>query len=191
MLQKGKSLRMTAPLIENFGAMQAPKSESLPFLNSAEFTTRCCILEPVLKDWIELLAALDAAGIRYLVVGGIAVGFHAEPRFTKDLDVLIHVRRPDQEKLYQVLKEYGAPISILSSEEFLQEDFVFHFGVPPWRIDILTSIPGVDFEKAYLAKAKLPLGTYQADCISKDWLIIAKRASGRPQDLLDLKSLDA
>ena len=123
------------------------------------------------------------------MVGGIAVGFHAQPRYTKDLDILIHVGEPDHLKLFNCLEEFGAPVSILSAEEFLADDFVFHFGIPPWRIDILTSIPGVEFEAAYKDRVDLPLGTYKASCISREWLIKAKIASGRPQDLLDLATL--
>jgi len=137
------------------------------------------------------LAAFDAAEIRYLLVGGIAVALHGAPRYTKDLDILLQVSPPDHDKLLEVLRNFGAPVGILDSAEFLEEDFIFFFGVPPWRIDILTSIPGVDFESAYAERVKLRLGTYEADCISKHWLIVAKRASGRPQDLLDLASLEA
>jgi hypothetical protein len=135
------------------------------------------------------LAALDGEGIRYLIVGGIAVGFHAEPRYTKDLDLLIAVTVPEQEKLYSCLAKFGAPVHLLEPEEFLQEDFVFHFGSPPWRIDILSSIPGIDFEEAYRRRVLLPLGGYSAACISKEDLIKAKAASGRPQDMLDLDRL--
>lgn len=133
--------------------------------------------------------ALDASEIRYLVVGGIAVGLHSEPRYTKDLDLLITVGPPDHQKLYRCLADFGAPVGILAPDEFLQEDFVFHFGSPPWRIDVLTSIPGVDFEEAYRNRVPLPLGGYSASCISREWLISARRASGRPQDLLDLSRL--
>jgi len=136
------------------------------------------------------LAALDAYGIRYLIVGGIAVGYHAEPRFTKDLDVLVAVSPENHLQLFACLTEYGAPVSILAPEEFLAEDFVFHFGIPPWRVDILTSIPGVDFEEAYSERVSMPLGEYEASLISREWLIKAKRASGRPQDLLDLTRLE-
>jgi hypothetical protein len=137
------------------------------------------------------LAALDASEIRYLVVGGIAVGFHGEPRYTKDLDVLVHVSAPDHLKLFDCLKGFGAPVGVLQPEELLGEDFVFHFGSPPWRVDILTSIPGVAFESAYADRVSMPLAQYSATCISKEWLIKAKQASGRMQDLLDLKALGA
>jgi hypothetical protein len=136
------------------------------------------------------LAALDDCGIRYLVVGGIAVGYHAEPRFTKDLDLLVHVAPGDHLRLFEALQHFGAPVELVEPEDFLHADFVFHFGIPPWRVDILTSIPGVDFEAAYEDRVTLQLGDYEADCISKRWLIRAKRASGRPQDLLDLESLE-
>lgn len=136
------------------------------------------------------MAALDASGIRYLIVGGIAVAYHGEPRYTKDLDVLVHVNAPDHERLYRCLQEFGAPVHLVSPEEFLKEDFIFYFGSPPWRIDILTSIPGVAFEEAYPNRVKLNLGEYAADCISKEFLIRAKRASGRPQDQLDIEALE-
>ncbi|MEZ0327254.1 MAG: hypothetical protein ACAH95_15255 [Fimbriimonas sp.] len=126
-----------------------------------------------------------------MIVGGIAVGFHGQPRYTKDLDVLVAIGPSEETKLYECLKEYGAPVHILEPAEFLQDDFIFHFGIPPWRVDVLTSIPGVDFEKAYRDRVALPLGEYSACCISRDWLIKAKRASGRPQDLLDLNALES
>ncbi len=118
------------------------------------------------------------------------MGYHAEPRFTKDLDLLITVSPPDHEQLFDALTKFGAPTEILAANELLQEDFVFHFGVPPWRVDILTSVPGVDFEEAYADRVLVLLENFKASCISKDWLIKAKRASGRPQDLLDLEALE-
>ncbi len=142
-----------------------------------------------LSDWTDLLVALDAAEIKYLIVGGVAVGFHGEPRYTKDLDVFVAVDPANNQILFDTLKEFGAPVSIMTADEFLQEDFIFYFGSPPWRIDILTSIPGVNFADAYKDRVDLPLGNYKATCISKEWLIKAKQASGRPQDLLDLEGL--
>lgn len=137
------------------------------------------------------MEALDACEIKYLIVGGIAVAFHAEPRFTKDLDLLISVNAPDHVRLFKCLESFGAPVNMLSADDFLQEDFVFHFGVPPWRIDILTSVPGVDFEEAYEDRVPLSLGAYTASCISREWLIKAKKASGRPQDLIDVDNLES
>lgn len=132
------------------------------------------------------MAALDAFGIEYLIVGGVAVGFHSVPRYTQDLDVLVTVKPPDgHERLYNCLREFGAPTHLVRPDDFLAADFVFHFGAPPWRIDILTSIPCVDFDEAYRTRVKVPFADYSASCLSRDWLIKAKLASGRPQDILD------
>lgn len=135
------------------------------------------------------MAALDAAKIRYLIVGGIAVGYYAVPRLTKDIDVLVAVDPTNAQTLFDSLKEFGAPIHLVSPRDFESPDFVFYFGVPPWRVDILTSIPGVEFDEAYERRTVDSLGDYQANFISKDDLISAKRASGRVQDLQDLEAL--
>jgi len=92
----------------------------------------------------------------------MAVSFHSTPRYTKDLNVLVFISKPEHEVLYKCLAEYGAPVSILTPEEFLQDEFVFHFGAPPWRVELLTSIPGVDFEQAYRERVETPLGEYRA-----------------------------
>ncbi len=135
------------------------------------------------------MAALDHFGVEYLIVGGVAVGFHAEPRFTKDLDVLVHVEPTNFESLMSALREFGAPLHLVKPEDFLRKDFVFFFGSPPWRIDILTSIPGVDFRQAYSERVQVKLGGVIVSCISKKWLISAKKASGRFQDLADIDAL--
>ena len=135
------------------------------------------------------MAALDAARIRYLLVGGIAVGIYAEPRFTKDLDILVAVDDSNVSAFMEALRSFGAPVHLVEPSEFLEPDFIFYFGVAPWRIDILTTIPGVDFEEAYRRRTNWPLLEYQASVISKEDLIRAKEASGRLQDLLDLESL--
>jgi len=136
------------------------------------------------------LGALEDAGIRYLIVGGIALGLHAEPRYTKDLDVLVAVDSTNSATLFGVLKEFGAPVHLVGPEEFLAEDFIFHFGLPPWRIDILTSVPGVAFDAAYNDRIRMFLGPRQVDVISREWLIQSKKASGRIQDLADVAKLE-
>ena len=116
---------------------------------------------------------------------------YAEPRYTKDLDIAVLVSPPDHLKLFTVLKEFGAPTHLVKAEDFLQEDFVFYFGAPPWRIDVLTSIPGVDMFEAYRERVVQLVGSQPANFISRAWLIKAKRASGRTQDLADAEALEA
>ncbi len=142
-----------------------------------------------LQDWTDLLAALDLFEIEYLIIGGLAYGIHAEPRYTKDLDILVHVNPDSADRLFEALKQFGAPIQFMRPSDFLKPDFVFYFGSPPWRIDVLTSIPGVDFSSAYQDRITAELGGYRATFISKDWLIRAKVESGRPQDLVDVTVL--
>ncbi|HVT11592.1 MAG TPA: hypothetical protein VHE55_04945 [Fimbriimonadaceae bacterium] len=125
-----------------------------------------------------------------MIVGGIAVGFYSEPRFTKDLDILVAVRPPDHLKLLQVLKEFGAPVHLVRAEDFISDNFIFYFGSPPWRVDILTSIPGLEFEEAFGRRERMRLGSARVNCISKQDLIAAKRASGRHQDLADVEKLE-
>jgi hypothetical protein len=136
------------------------------------------------------LEALDASGIKYLIVGGVAVGLYAEPRYTKDIDVAVILEPPQHEALFALLTAFGAPTHLVTPEDFLQDDFVFYFGAPPWRVDILTSIPGVDLRQAFESRTRLSLGNVEANIISLEWLITAKRASGRPQDLLDAQNLE-
>jgi hypothetical protein len=142
-----------------------------------------------LQDWTDLLAALDQFGIEYLIVGGVAYGIHAEPRYTKDLDLLVHVSPGSAERLFEALRQFGAPLHIVNASDFLKHDFVFYFGSPPWQIYILTSIPGVDFVRAYEDRVIAFLGGYRASFISKEWLIRAKLESARPQDLVDVSVL--
>ena len=94
-------------------------------------------------------------------------------------------------RLTEALREFGIPTYQVRPEEFLAEDFVFFIGVPPWRIDLLTSVPGVAFDQAYRDRVRVSLGGKKVDCISRDWLIKAKLASGRHQDLADVEALRA
>lgn len=146
-------------------------------------------LAPGLRDWTDLLAALDGAGIRYLVVGGVAVGFHGEVRYTKDLDLLLAIDRENVATLVAALREFGVAVPLATEQELLTEDFIFWFGAAPWRIDLLTTIPGVDFEEAYAERVPMPLGDRTATCISRRHLIAAKLASDRTQDFADVENL--
>lgn len=117
------------------------------------------------------------------------MSFYGEPRYTKDLDVLLAIDQENIDALIAVLRAYGVPVPLGKAQEFLSKDFIFWFGAPPWRIDLLTTIPGVDFKEAYAERVAMPLGNYVATCISRRHLIVAKQASGRPQDLADVENL--
>ena len=100
-------------------------------------------------DFKELLSALNAHRVRYLIVGGYAVSFHAEPRATKDLDILISPDTENSKAVYAALAQFGAPIEGLSAKDFAEPDGFFRMGTPPMMVDILPKIDGVEFEGAW------------------------------------------
>lgn len=100
------------------------------------------------RDFFDLFCALNAAEARYLVVGGYAVTFHARPRFTKDLDVWIDPDPANAARVWKALAAYGAPVRELSPTDLSSASTVFQIGLPPNRIDLLTSLDGVEFSTA-------------------------------------------
>jgi hypothetical protein len=140
------------------------------------------ILNP---DFRDLLAALNAEGAEYLVVGGHAVAFHAVPRFTKDLDIWLRCNIENAERVMRALSEFGAPLAGVAAKDFATPDMVFMMGVPPNRIDLLTSIDGVDFDEAWRDRVATNFSGEPTAVIGKVHLLANKIASGRPQDLVD------
>ncbi|MDP2982630.1 MAG: hypothetical protein Q8O92_04795 [Candidatus Latescibacter sp.] len=127
--------------------------------------------------------------IRYLIVGGYAVMKYSEPRFTKDLDVWIATDPDNANSVYEALKEFGAPLANLNSSDFTNKDYFYQMGRPPLRVDIMMSIPGVDFEEAWKNREIVALDDFKIPFISRSDLIRAKKAGGRPQDKIDLDKL--
>jgi hypothetical protein len=140
-------------------------------------------------DFKELLSLLEKHKVRYLVVGGYAIMKYTEPRFTKDLDLWISTDKENSKAVYTTLKEFGAPLKGLSPADFTQEGYFYQMGNPPFRLDVMMSIPGVTFETAWANREKVQLEGLVIPFISKADLIKAKEASGRPQDLIDAKEL--
>lgn len=143
------------------------------------------------SDFRELLKLFEKYNIRYLVVGGYAVMRYCEPRFTKDLDIWIATDPGNARSVYEALKEFGAPLAGLTANDFTQRDYFYQMGRPPLRIDIMMSIPGIEFEDAWKHREKVELDDCGILFISRSDLIRAKEASGRPQDIIDIESLRA
>lgn len=141
-------------------------------------------------DLMDLLGAFSSSGVEYLVVGGWAVSVHSEPRFTKDLDVLIGTDPQNLERAAAALALFGAPDAIVEVARKLGPDEFLFFGVPPARVDLLRSIPGVDFDDAFSRRLDVPWGDLVVHVIGKDDLMRAKRAAGRDKDLRDLRALE-
>ena len=144
------------------------------------------------QDYKDLLSAFHAHGVRYLIVGGYAVIFHAQPRFTKDIDVFIKADLANAQAVYAALAEFGAPLQNIRPEDFADRSSFFRFGRDPRGFDILPDLPGVDFDAAWERRVEGVIDTksgLKAFFISKDDLIAAKLASGRPQDLADVNAI--
>jgi len=144
------------------------------------------------QDYKDLLSAFHAHGVRYLVVGGYAVIYHAQPRFTKDIDLFIKADPANAQAIYSALTAFGAPLQGFRPEDFAERGSFFRFGHDPHGFDILPDIPGVDFELAWerrvegIIDAKSGL---KAFFISAPDLIAAKLAAGRPQDIADAEAI--
>ncbi|MEX2543209.1 MAG: hypothetical protein WD314_15485 [Trueperaceae bacterium] len=114
---------------------------------------------------------------------------YSEPRFTKDLDLLIAVDDENSRAIFGALKEFGAPLEGLSADDFAAEGYFYQMGSPPLRVDVMMSVPGLTFENAWSQRETVSMLGTEIHFVSKDDLIRAKLAAGRPQDLLDAANL--
>jgi predicted nucleotidyltransferase len=144
------------------------------------------VLPPDFKDFLKLL---NGKKIRYLLIGGYAVGYHGYPRATNDMDIWIAIDPKNAELMVNVLKEFGFDTPQLSKGLFLEEDKIVRMGVAPMRIEILTSISGVEFDECYQKKIVDEIDGIQVPIISLEQLKINKKASGRHKDLDDYENL--
>lgn len=143
------------------------------------------------KDLKDLLLAFNDHRVRYMVVGGYAFGVHAEPRATKDLDLLIRSDEGNSVAVFHALTQYGAPLDGLSPRDFM-DGSTFQVGQPPARVDILQRIDGLTFDEAWENRIEgLIDGEVHVNVISRNDLIRNKLATGREQDALDVKKLRA
>jgi uncharacterized nucleotidyltransferase DUF6036 len=142
-------------------------------------------------DLKELLRAFNDQAVKYLIVGGYAFGVHAEPRATKELDIFIPTDAENSKAVFRALAQYGAPLSNLTPADFM-DGTTFQIGQPASRIDILQHIDGVTFDEAWKNRIEgLVEGKIRAAVISRDDLIRNKLATGREEDMLDVKKLRA
>jgi hypothetical protein len=137
------------------------------------------------SDFSELLKIFNDNNVQYLVIGGYALIQYAEPRYTKDLDLWISTTAENATAVFNSLKQFGAPLDDLTSKDFAEDGFFYQMGVPPVRVDLLMGIPGLAFSEAWERRETVWFDGLQVFFISKNDLITAKRASGRPQDLID------
>jgi predicted nucleotidyltransferase len=144
------------------------------------------------QDFKELLSAFNARNVKYLVIGGYAVSFHAQPRLTKDLDLFILADPANARAAYDALSDFGAPLAQIRVEDLANPQKFLRFGQPPVAIDILSGVDGVNFEEAWERRVEglIDAETGQkAYFISKEDLIASKLAAGRMRDLADVEEI--
>jgi hypothetical protein len=140
-------------------------------------------------DFREFLRLLGAQRVEYLLIGGYAVALHGYPRATVDLDIWVRVERDNAARIVAALHDFGFDSPLLAERLFLLPDQIVRFGVPPFRIELLTSIAGVDFDACRARAVLMEIDGLTVPVISLDDLKINKRAAGRHKDLADLEYL--
>jgi len=124
-----------------------------------------------------------------LIIGGYAVIKHAEPRYTKDLDLWVSPDAENAERVYRALIKFGAPINELKPKDFTQAGYFFTMGLAPSRIDLFFDLSKLDFEECWKRRVEAQIGETVIYFISREDLIINKEAVGRLQDLADAEKL--
>ena len=145
---------------------------------------------PVLSpDQTDALSEFCGANVEFLIVGAHALAAHGTPRATGDLDIFVRPSSANALKVWAALRKFGALLTDVTVEDFENPDVVFQIGLPPNRVDIITGISGVAFERAWKNRVELDLDGLRVSFIGCDDLMVNKAASGRPKDLLDLERL--
>ncbi len=145
----------------------------------------------MIPDFRDVLHELIAAGVRFLVVGAHALSAHGVPRATVDLDIWVRPDSENAQRVFDALARFGAPLDALgvTMSDFVNPDNVAQFGLPPFRIDIMTSISGVTFDAAWEERVEGKIEGVQVPIIGLQAFVQNKRASGRKKDLADIESL--
>jgi hypothetical protein len=141
------------------------------------------------QDFSELLALFNAHSVAYVIVGAYALAYHGAPRYTGDLDILVHPDRENARRVLDALTEFGLGSLSLIVDDFVDPDKVIQLGVPPVRVDIVTSITGVSWEEALSGRAAGTYGDVPVYYLGREQFIANKRAIGRHKDLADLEAL--
>lgn len=140
-------------------------------------------------DFKEFLRSLNSHHVDYLLVDGYAVGYHGYPRATVDMDVWVKIDVENARRVVAAIEDFGFGSSKLTAEMFLEDDQIIRMGLPPMRIEVLTSISGVAFEQAHAERVDTTLDGIEVPVISLRHLKVNKSAAARAKDLADLEQL--
>ncbi|HYE61674.1 MAG TPA: DUF6036 family nucleotidyltransferase [Phycisphaerales bacterium] len=142
------------------------------------------------EDFKEFLRLLNSEQVEYLLVGGFAVGHHGYPRPTGDLDIWIAISEQNANRLLSALTKFGFGGTGVGTDLFLKPRTVVRMGHPPVKIEIITSAAGVDFADCFARRQMAVIDGVSAAVISRNDLLINKRAAGRPKDVNDVQVLE-
>ena len=137
-------------------------------------------------DFRDMLSCLKDEEVEFLIVGAYALAAHGLPRATGDIDIWVRSTPDNAERVIRALKQFGAPPSGLSAEDFTSPDVVLQVGIEPCRIDLMTSIDGVGFDEAWGSKVSAVVGDMELYVLSKFDLLKNKLAAGRDKDQSDI-----
>ena len=140
-------------------------------------------------DFRDLLALFNEHEVEFVIVGAYALAFHGAPRYTGDIDILVNPDVPNSQRILTALKKFGFGSVGLTAEDFQTPDRVIQLGVPPVRVDIITSITGFTWQQVHSGKVKGQYGDIPVFFLGREQFILNKRALGRKKDLADLEAL--
>ncbi len=145
----------------------------------------------MIQDFRDIVAELVRAEARFLIVGAHALGLHGVARATADLDLWIEPSNENVDRVWRALAAFGAPMETLGirPSDLTRPNIVAQFGLPPYRIDVLTGVSGLTFEDAWNTRVEAPFEDVRAPFIGRDAFIQNKRATGRTKDRADLEAL--
>ncbi len=141
------------------------------------------------RDFAEFLSLLNSHSVRYLLIGGYAVGFHGHVRATNDIDIWIDVNADNAERVVSAIREFGFDAPELSASKLTEPRKITRMGLPPMRIEVLNTISGVAFDHAYPNRVEAEFGGLRVPVIGLQELLANKQASGRTKDLADYEEL--
>lgn len=141
------------------------------------------------NDFKELLELFNAHSVEFLIVGGYALAFHGAPRYTGDIDRFVRPTHENAERILAALREFGFASMDLSPEDFAAPKKAVQLGVPPVRVDIITPVSGVSWEKADAGKVPGRYADTSVFFIGREDFLDNKRATGRVKDAADIEAL--
>ncbi len=142
------------------------------------------------QDFREFIQSLNNNGVRYLVVGGYAVALHGYPRYTKDIDIWVEPSSENAAKIIQALHDFGFGSLDLNINDFTEPNMIIQLGYPPYRIDLIFSPAGVEFDTCFTSRVITEIEGVPVNFIDLENLRINKKSAGRRQDLADLENLE-